>query len=123
MTVIFDSLTGQTKRFATSLGYEAIHIKLYEGEPKAPLFLVTRSIHFGQIPDTTKAFLDQYKDRVIGVAVSGNKNWGENYGKAGDKIQEQYGIPLIMKFEGSGFKTDRQTVIDWLHQQIVEKKE
>ena len=123
MTIIFDSLTGQTKRFATSLGFDAVHIKLYEGEPKDKLFLVTRSINFGQIPETTKDFLDTYKDHVVGVAVSGNKNWGENYGKAGDKIEAQYNIPLILKFEGSGFKSDRETVRQWLIEQEEGKKE
>ena len=114
MTIIFDSLTGQTKRFATSLGFDAVHIKLYEGEPKDKLFLVTRSINFGQIPVTTKNFLDQYKDKVIGVAVSGNRNWGENYGKAGDSIEAYYNIPLVLKFEGSGYKTDREKVREWI---------
>lgn len=123
MTIIFDSLTGQTKRFATSLGFDAIHIKLYEGEPKDNLFLVTRSINFGQIPETTKNFLDSYKNHVVGVAVSGNKNWGENYGKAGDKIEAQYKIPLILKFEGSGFKSDKETVKNWLLRQQEGKKE
>jgi|SRR5690554_804554 len=122
MTIIFDSLTGQTKRFATSLGFDAIHIKLYEGEPKDNLFLVTRSINFGQIPETTKDFLEQYKEKVVGVAVSGNKNWGDNYGKAGDKIEAQYNIPLILKFEGSGFKSDKEAVKNWLNKQ-EEKKE
>lgn len=123
MTVIFDSLTGQTKRFASSLGFDTMHIKLYEGEPKDNLFLVTRNINFGEIPATTKAFLDVYKDRVVGVAVSGNKNWGENYGKAGDSIAAYYNIPLILKFEGSGFKSDKEAVKNWLLRQQEGKKE
>ncbi|WP_025725527.1 class Ib ribonucleoside-diphosphate reductase assembly flavoprotein NrdI [Acholeplasma granularum] len=122
MTIIYDSLTGQTKRFAQNLGFPAIHVKLYEGTPEGELFLVTRSINFGKIPQTTKDFLDQYKDKVIGVAVSGNKNWGENYGKAGDSIEAYYNIPLILKFEGSGFKSDRQRVMDWLIKQEEGKK-
>lgn len=114
MFVVFDSLTGQTKRFAQNLGYPSVHIKLYEGKPESDIFLVTRNINFGSIPETTKAFLDQYKDRVVGVAVSGNKNWGENFGRAGDLIEAQYGIPLILKFEGSGFKQDVAFVKNWL---------
>lgn len=114
MLVVFDSLTGQTKRFAQKLEYPTIHIKLYEGDPNCDIFLVTRNINFGSIPETTKNFLDLYKDRVIGVAVSGNKNWGENYGKAGDSIQALYNIPLILKFEGSGFPKDVLLVKEWL---------
>ncbi|HLT00313.1 MAG TPA: class Ib ribonucleoside-diphosphate reductase assembly flavoprotein NrdI [Acholeplasma sp.] len=114
MLVVFDSLTGQTKRFAQKLGYDSIHVKLYEGEPNDDIFLVTRNINFGSIPATTKYFLDLYKDRVVGVAVSGNKNWGENFGKAGDLIEAIYQIPLILKFEGSGFPKDVELVKTWL---------
>lgn len=123
MLVIFDSLTGQTKRFAGNLGYDSLHIKLYEGQPDDDIFLITRSINFGLIPETTKAFLDKYKDKVIGCAVSGNKNWGTNYGKAGDTISATYGIPLVLKFEGSGFKSDIAVVRDWIKQKEEDKKE
>ncbi len=122
MLVIFDSLTGQTKRFAGNLGFDSLHVKLYEGIPDDDIFLITRSINFGLIPDTTKEFLDKYKDRVVGCAVSGNKNWGTNYGKAGDRIAETYGIPLVLKFEGSGFKSDIEAVRNWIRQKEEEKK-
>lgn len=122
MLIIYDSLTGQTKRFAKNLGYEMMHVKLYEGEPKDDIFLLTRSFNFGQIPDTTLKFLDKYGDLVIGCAVSGNKNWGVNYGKAGERIQTLYNIPLVLKFEASGFKEDHETVKDWIKNYTKEKR-
>jgi protein involved in ribonucleotide reduction len=42
--------------------------------------------------------------------VSGNRNWGKNYGAAGDKIQLQYQVPLILKFEGLGFPHEVEQV-------------
>lgn len=115
MIVVYDSLTGQTKRFASKLGYEAVHVKLYEDvNNDNQIFLVTRSINFGQIPETTKTFLNVHKDKVIGVAVSGNKNWGENFGMAGIKIEKEYKIPLVLKFEGSGFPSDVEYVKKWI---------
>lgn len=113
MLVVFDSLTGQTKRFATNLGFNTVNVKLYE-ETDEDVFLVTRSINFGQIPEPTKNFLDQFKHKVIGCAVSGNLNWGANFGMAGVKIEKIYNIPLIKKFEGSGFKSDVEFVKQWI---------
>ena len=121
MIVIFDSLTGQTKRFANNLGFMTQHVKLIE-ESDEEIFLVTRSINFGQIPDTTLSFLERFKDKVIGCAVSGNKNWGDNFGKAGDKIEAIYGIPLVLKFEGSGFRNDIELVKNWISSRINRKE-
>ncbi len=122
MIVIFDSLTGQTKKFADNLGFKSVHVKLYEGSPDDEIFLVTRSINFGQIPLTTKDFLDTYKEKVIGVAVSGNRNWGINYGKAGESIESYYGIPLVLKFEGSGYKSDVLKVKEWISNNSLKKE-
>ncbi len=70
------------------------------------LFLVTRSFNFGEIPKTTYDFLKTFHNRVIGTAVSGNRNWGTNFGKAGEVIEKEFGIPLVTKFEMGGFDND-----------------
>lgn len=114
MIVIYDSLTGQTKRFAERLGLEAINISDFDFDRKEEVLLCTRSHGFGKIPDTTLNFLKAWKHKVVAVAVSGNRNWGANYGAAGDKIEKQFKIPLIRKFEGPGFPEDREYVIDWI---------
>lgn len=115
MIVIFDSLTGQSKRFSESLGFPTFNIKTYEVKVEDQIFLVTRSFNFGEISKEAKKFLDQYAQQVIGVAVSGNRNWGTNYGAAGDKIEAIYRIPLICKFEGSGMNHDKEIVKEWLN--------
>lgn len=118
--VIYDSLTGQSERFAQKISETTINVLDYDGEGDR-LFLVTRSYNFGQIPEETLDFLNEYKDRVVGVAVSGNRNWGTNYGAAGDKIQQQFGIELVLKFEGSGFSKDVEFVKEWLEKYKEEK--
>lgn len=112
--VVYDSLTGQSKRLAEKLGYPSYAIDTYVRMPQHQIFLMTRSIKFGNIPDSTVKFLDKFKDQVIGTAVSGNRNWGLGFGKAGDRIAEIYHIPLVLKFEGSGFKEDVTTLKTWL---------
>ncbi|GMK47617.1 hypothetical protein PghCCS26_47470 [Paenibacillus glycanilyticus] len=49
-----------------------------------------------------------------GVAASGNRNWGANFGRAGDIICEQYCVPLIVKFELAGNENEVQFFNDYL---------
>lgn len=114
MVVVYDSMTGSTKKAAEKLGYKTIDIKHYTEFDDSVVFLMTRSFGFGEIPKTTQNFLSVYASRVIGVAVSGNKNWGANFGKAGVTIEKTYNIPLVIKFEGIGFPSDIQTMKNFL---------
>lgn len=106
MIVVYDSMTGSTKNAAKKLGYETKSVKDYKEDDDPVVFLMTRSFGFGEVPKDTQAFLKQFSKRVFGVAVSGNKNWGVNYGKAGVTIEKTYGIHLVTKFEGLGFPSD-----------------
>ncbi|WP_331836835.1 class Ib ribonucleoside-diphosphate reductase assembly flavoprotein NrdI [Erysipelothrix piscisicarius] len=54
--------------------------------------------------------MEQEAAKVVGVAVGGNRNWGTNFGAAGDKIHDEYNIELVLKFEGSGFTKDVEIV-------------
>ena len=54
MIIVYDSLTGQGKKFAMKLGYEAIKISDYHEEKDKHVFLVTRSFNFGEVPKTTR---------------------------------------------------------------------
>ncbi|HHT98679.1 MAG TPA: class Ib ribonucleoside-diphosphate reductase assembly flavoprotein NrdI [Acholeplasma sp.] len=115
MIIVYDSLTNQTKRFAEKIGLKVIDINAYDViENDEKILLITRSYNFGEIPLTTISFLQKHANKVCGVAVSGNRNWGKNYGAAGDKIQAQYGIPLILKFEGSGMSHEVDILKKWV---------
>lgn len=118
MVVVYDSLTGQTKRFAQKLNEKIINInddvEINKVINSNLILLCTRTFNFGEIPKSTKNFLDKYSNKVIGVCVSGNKNWGINYGKAGDLINKIYNIPLIIKFEASGLNEDIKYVKEWI---------
>ncbi len=113
MLVVYDSLTGLVKKTAMKLSDNIKSVKevQYIAEP---CLLLTRSIGFGNIPDTTRKFIEDNQSFVKAVAVSGNKNWGTNYGAAGDKIQAEYHIPLILKFEAVGLKEDIELLKRWI---------
>lgn len=120
MIIFYDSLTGMVKNFSKRLGFEIKDVRdLDLNNIPDKMLLITRSWDFGKIPDSTLDFLDDLTDfnkldNLKGVAVSGNKNWGQNFGKAGDTIQKEYGVPLVIKFEGSGFKKDVDFVKEYI---------
>ena len=51
---------------------------------------------------------------IKSVSSSGNRNWGVFFAVAADKIQEKYGIPVLMKFELSGTNTEVENYINYL---------
>ncbi|TKA88111.1 MAG: ribonucleotide-diphosphate reductase subunit alpha [Candidatus Phytoplasma asteris] len=114
--VIYDGLLqGQVYEMAQSLDFSFQHIQdALSKLTDENFFLLTRSVKFGQVSDDAKTFLDKNATKVIGVAVSGNKNWGKNYGKAGDTIASTYNVPLVLKFEGSGMPEERAFLKKWL---------
>lgn len=68
--------------------------------------LVTYTTDFGCIPDTTKKFLENNHRYMIGVAGSGNRNWGDVFAKSADKISIMYKVPIVHKFELAGLNKD-----------------
>ena len=98
-------MTGNVKRFVGKTGYESIQI--CEGLTiDKPYILVTYTINFGQVPETTARFLENNHNNMMAVATSGNKVWGNFYGKAGEIIANKYNVPLISKFELGGTNKD-----------------
>ncbi|MDN6748858.1 MAG: class Ib ribonucleoside-diphosphate reductase assembly flavoprotein NrdI [Staphylococcus equorum] len=71
-----------------------------------PFILVTGTIGFGEVPPPVQSFLDINHDLLQAVAASGNRNWGQNFAKAGRSISERYHVPLLMKFELHGTTND-----------------
>lgn len=105
MKVYYASMTGNVRRFIDKTGVDAINIK-DEQTPTEPFVLVTYTFGFGDIPVEVNAWLTHNHELLRGVAVSGNRNWGDNYGLAGDKLSHRYSVPLILKFEQAGTPED-----------------
>ena len=89
--------------------YQTIELKKdnIESELDEPFLLVTPTINFGEVPPQVGRFLRINHSNLIGVAASGNRNWGDNFAKAGDKISDEYHVPLVMKFELHGNEQTR----------------
>jgi len=101
LLVAFDSRTGNVARFIKKLDLPAVKITP-ELVIEEPFVLVTYTTGFGQVPVSTAEFLRNNHQRLMGVASSGNRNWGANFGKAADRIADFYHVRVVSKFELNG---------------------
>ncbi|MBO3724054.1 class Ib ribonucleoside-diphosphate reductase assembly flavoprotein NrdI [Actinomyces bowdenii] len=116
LLVYFSSTSENTHRFVGRLGLPAVRIPLRRTE--APLrvdedyVLVVPTYGGGAIrgavPKQVIAFLNDPHNRSLcrGVIASGNTNFGEAYGLAGDIIASKLGVPLLYRYELLGTPTD-----------------
>lgn len=103
--IYYASLTGNVRRFIAKTGLPAEEIKpgIIANER---FVLVTYTIGLGEVPAVVADFLKENSEMLVGVAVSGNRNWGDFFGRAGDIIAKEYGVPLLLKFELAGTQDD-----------------
>lgn len=109
MLLYFDSKTGNVARFIQKVMERTGWISVGVGEilpVMKPGHLVTFTTRNGELPQSTRDFLEQYAHYIRTVSSSGNRNWGENFGRAADVASEMFGIPVCLKFELSGFECD-----------------
>lgn len=110
MLIVYDSMTGNCRRFVNKLPYKHCHINDYDGA--SPFILVTYTINFGNTPKTTEEFMEKHHKNCLAVSSSGHVNWGAYFGKAADNLNEQYGIPILMKFQQAGRNYDVDNFIE-----------
>jgi ribonucleoside-diphosphate reductase 2, operon protein nrdI len=107
--IYYDSKTGNVERFmqkvAEATGWTVLKICPGMDATQAG-HLVTFTTRFGEVPETTRDFLRYASPNLLSVSSSGNRNWGRNFAMAGEKIANEYGIPLALKFELSGTTED-----------------
>lgn len=105
MKVYYASLTGNVRRFIAKCNVDATPIS---DAPltQEPFVLVTYTFGFGGIPKEVSEWLNVNYRNLRGVAASGNRNWGEHYGMAGDTIAKTYNVSLLHKFELAGNDED-----------------
>ncbi|AXY83262.1 flavodoxin [Bacillus phage v_B-Bak10] len=110
MKVIYDSKTGNVERFVKKLPFPCFSVKEIH-KLDEPFVFITFTTGIGQVPSTSLNFLEVNKNYLKGVISSGNKVWGQNYGKAADIISAKYDVPVLCKFELSGDNHDVDVVI------------
>ncbi|WP_298833794.1 class Ib ribonucleoside-diphosphate reductase assembly flavoprotein NrdI [uncultured Planococcus sp.] len=111
MLVVYASLTGNVRRFVASLGEPAVEFTAQSAAAE-PFIFVTYTIGFGEVPAGVDEWLQSNRANLRGIVVSGNRNWGANFGKAGDILAARYNVPLLRKIELAGTATDIRTIIE-----------
>ena len=109
MKVVYFSFTGNVRRFIQRTELEdTLEITQANCTDRIdePYILVTGTIGFGEVPEPVQSFLNHNSEHLEAVAASGNRNWGQNFAKAGITISEDYQVPLLMKFEVQGTNRD-----------------
>jgi protein involved in ribonucleotide reduction len=103
LKVVYDSKTGLGKMFAEKVSDRAQPVS----EPiDSPCILITRNVGRGKIPGSTKKFLKQRGEHVVGVVVNGDRRFGKHFCAAGPKIQQAFNIPIIRNIERDGNDMD-----------------
>lgn len=63
-------------------------------------------IGFGNVLECVLDFLECNNEKLKGVFVSGNCNWGDMFGVSVDKIFIKYEVFIVLKFELFGINND-----------------
>ncbi|WP_241191109.1 ribonucleotide reductase stimulatory protein [Deinococcus psychrotolerans] len=119
MQLVYDSLTGNVRRFAEDVarqlgGMPIFPVSKAQELPDDDYLLLTYTFGTGGVPASTQAFLQQRASRLCGVVSSGSFHWGRNFARAADVIAGQYGVPVVAKVNKAGSAADRVRVLDWI---------
>lgn len=105
MLIMYDSRTGNVRRFVKKLDLPAVQLEETMTVDE-PYVLITYTTGFGQVPDKVSSFLQRNYRFLSGVCASGNRNWGQNFAGSAERIAQMYGVPVLGKFELSGTPRD-----------------
>jgi protein involved in ribonucleotide reduction len=114
MYIVYSSMTGQVERFVNKIkAYPVLHIDEYD-ESLGSFILITYTTNFGEAPQEVQEFLKEHHPNMMGVCASGKQSWKlfGTYCKSADVIHEQYGVPILLKFEMAGSEEDVKQLLE-----------
>lgn len=115
MKIIFHSRTGNIRRFIQKSGLQEKAQKLEENLlVNEPYLLITYTDKIGEVPSKVSQFLEKNAEHLVGVASSGNKNFGNQFARSADVISNMYQVPIVCKFELAGNENDFLKVRGWV---------
>jgi len=117
--IYYDSKTGNVDRFVHKLEAQTgwfIQRISEDLSVSHPGHLITFTTGRGEIPAVTDQFMKRNYELIKSVSASGNRNWGQNYGRAADKVAALYQLPVLFKFELSGSMRDVQQFINKINE-------
>jgi len=114
MKIVYASRTGNVEYLMSKLQIENTAIRIDDGTEVIgeDFILFTYTDGMGDIPFEVDSFMQSgdNKDHIKGVICSGDKNYGDCYCGAGDKISEEFNVPCLYKFENDGTDEDVEEI-------------
>ena len=113
--IIYASRTGNVRYIVQKLGLPAMDLAEVD-KIDEPYLLFTYTDGLGSVPPIVDQFMTANFDLCKGIIVSGNRNFGHAFfGRAGDLLAAQYGIPLIEKVEMRGTPANYEAITDYYY--------
>lgn len=108
MTVVFFSSTSRnTERFVARLGLPSQRV---DEVPLTPFILVTPTYADAHgnhpVPKPVIHFLNKYRQLMLGVVGTGNRNFGSLFALGGRTVAQKCGVPLLHRMELAGTEVD-----------------
>ncbi|MFC6748442.1 class Ib ribonucleoside-diphosphate reductase assembly flavoprotein NrdI [Deinococcus aquaticus] len=122
MRLVFDSLTGNVRRFALAVSREAggVPVGSVKDAPPAPgepFLLLTYTFGQGRCRPARRRSCGRMRG-LRGVVSSGSYHWGANFGRAGDRIASEFRVPLVARLNKGGTVSDREQVTRWVRSHL-----
>ena len=111
LIVYWSSNSGGTKRVAEALATDTVELAGYDGT--SPYVLLTPTYdqpRGGFTPKPVQAFLEECAHLMVGVAGSGNMNFGEHYCQSAIDISKRHGVPIVHRIDIMGTADDYRTI-------------
>ncbi|BDU63346.1 protein NrdI (plasmid) [Candidatus Borrelia fainii] len=121
--VVYASKTGNVSRFIAKTGLKDIfHVVTGDEIVNRPYVLLTYTFAFGKVPPEVEKFLKHNFKLMVGVAGSGNRNWGDSFCNAVNLIKNEYNVCEILKFELSGTSHDVENFVERIKNEALRVK-
>ncbi|AHH04000.1 NrdI protein (plasmid) [Borrelia nietonii YOR] len=121
--VVYASKTGNIERFIAKTGLkDTFRIVTGSEIVNRPYVLLTYTISFGKVPSEVENFLKHNFKLMVGVAGSGNRNWGDSFCNAVNLIRNEYNVEEILKFELSGTSHDVENFVERIKNEALRVK-
>lgn len=109
--IVYHSRTGNTKYVIDKLNLPSINMReCVNLQDKFILFTYTDGK--GVVPMEVLQFMKKHHKNCIGSIITGNTNFGKNFGVAGDILKNMYSIPILRKIDLRGTLSDYEYIMN-----------
>lgn len=111
LIVYWSSNSGGTKRVAEALNTDTVELAGYDGTSPYALACPTYDQPRGGFtPKPVQQFLEEHAHLMVGVAGTGNMNFGKHYCQAAIDISEKHNVPIVHRIDIMGTEDDYRTI-------------